>query len=296
MNILTFDIEEWALAESRGLGSASLYAEYDDCLNRILDLLDARGIKATFFCVGSLVPNHAYVIRMIADRGHEIGCHSNHHHFLNKMTFGEVYEDTKKAVDSIEQVVGKKVLSYRAPAFSIGDSNKWAFDILAECGIERDASVYPAVRDYGGFPNFASDVPCLVSHNGHSIKEFPICMTSLFGKDVAYSGGGYFRFFPFAFIRAHMTKSNYTMTYFHLDDLIPRLKSVKSRVKSRKEYEEYFKEKGTFINRYRRFAKANFGRKGAFRKMTHLVEQTSFINLETADAQIDWEKAFHIRL
>lgn len=292
MNILTFDIEEWALAEARGIGSAGLYAEYNDFLSRILDLLEARGIKATFFCVGSLVQNHAYVIQKIADKGHEIGCHSNLHHFLNKMAYDDVLDDTRTAIDSIEQVLGKKVLSYRAPAFSIGETNKWAFDILAECGIERDASVYPATRDFGGFPNFAAKEPCVIKHNGHSLKEFPICMVSLFGKEVAYSGGGYFRFFPLAFIKAHMAKSNYTMTYFHIGDLLPEAKTVKSR----KEYEEYFREKGSFIKRYRRLLKANLGRKGAFGKMTRLIEQTSFINLAKADEQIDWEKIVNISL
>ena len=292
MNILTFDIEEWFVWEELCRFSPQRRKEYDDTLSRLLDLLDARGTKATFFCVGGLAPKYEYVIKQIAERGHEIGCHSNQHHFLNKMTYEEVLADTKEAVDALEQVIGKKVLSYRAPAFSIGESNKWAFDILAECGIERDASVFPAARDFGGFANFGAEEPCVITHNGHSIKEFPICMASLFGKEVAYSGGGYFRFFPLSFIKSQMKKSDYAMCYFHIGDLLPESKSVMSR----KEYEDYFKENGSLINRYKRYIKANLGKKGAFDKMTRLIEQTRFINLADADARTDWEKAVRVEL
>lgn len=292
MNILTYDTEEWFAEETIYGNRKEKYAEYDQYLDNILQLLDKQGVKATFFCVGSLVPKYSHVIRKIADMGHEIGCHSNQHHFLNKMTYEEVLEDTRKAIDSIEQVIGQKVLGYRAPAFSVGESNKWAFDILAECGIERDASVFPAARDFGGFSNFGANTPCLITHNGHTLKEFPICMASLFGIQVAYSGGGYFRFFPLSYIKSQIKKSDYAMTYFHIGDLLPESKSVMSR----KEYEDYFKENGSLVNRYKRFIKANLGKKGAFNKMSKLVEQTSFINLAAADAQIDWNTAPHITL
>lgn len=292
MNILSYDIEEWFAEETIYGNRKEKYVEYDQYLDNILQLLEKHDVKATFFCVGGLVPKYTQVIRKIADKGHEIGCHSNRHQFLNKMTYEEVKEDTRVAINSIEQVVGQKVLSYRAPAFSIGESNKWAFDILAECGIERDASVFPAARDFGGFSNFGAKEPCIVTHNGHSIKEFPICLASLCGKEVAYSGGGYFRFFPLTYIKSQMAKSDYAMTYFHIGDLLPESKSVMTR----KEYEDYFKKNGTLINRYKRFVKANLGRKGAFNKMLNLVEQTPFINLAAADIQIDWNTAPHISL
>ena len=292
MNVLTYDIEEWFVEDILYGNCKEKYVEYDRYLDNILLLLERQGVKATFFCVGGLVPKYSQVIRKIAEKGHEIGCHSNQHHFLNKMTYEEVFKDTRIAIDAIEQVIGKKVLSYRAPAFSIGDSNKWVFDILVECGIERDASVFPAARDFGGFLGFGSTTPCVITHNGHTMKEFPICMASLLGMQVAYSGGGYFRFFPLGFIKSQMKKSNYAMTYFHIADLLLESKSIMSR----KEYEAYFKEKGSLMNRYKRFIKANLGKKGAFEKMTQLIEQTSFINLADADAQINWDIVPHISL
>ena len=52
MNVITFDIEEWALSKARGVTDPSAFAEYNSYLNRILDALDERGFKATFFCTG----------------------------------------------------------------------------------------------------------------------------------------------------------------------------------------------------------------------------------------------------
>ena len=292
MNILSYDIEEWFAEETIYGDRKEKYPQYDKYLEIILDTLDVKKVRGTFFCVGGLVPKYDYVIKQIAERGHEIGCHSNHHHFLNRMSYGEVLADTKEAVDAIEQLIGRKVRSYRAPAFSIGESNKWVFDILAECGIERDASVFPAARDFGGFSSFSSEIPCIIDHGGHSIKEFPICMANVLGMRVAYSGGGYFRFFPLMFISSQMSKSKYAMAYFHIGDLIPESKSVMTR----EEYESYFKESGSLVNRYKRFIKANLGKKGAFDKMVSLIGKLPLISLEEADEQIDWSNVKHINL
>ena len=110
-------------------------------------------------------------------------------------------EDTHKAIDSLRQCTGQDVVSYRAPAFSVGKSNPWAFEILYKNGIRCDSSVFPAERDFGGFPDYGMAVPSIVSYNGCKMKEFPICMTNIIGKNVVYSGGGYFRIFPYFFIR-----------------------------------------------------------------------------------------------
>lgn len=286
MNILTFDIEEWYLEQQHG-GRAGKYAEYDRYLNAILDKLDERGFKATFFCVGEMGKSFPEVIRKIQQRGHEIGCHSNIHTWLNKMSEAECREDTRCAVDSLEQCVGEKVKSYRAPAFSIGENNKWTFEILVENGIERDASIFPAARDFGGFSSFSQKEPCVVEYKGIRLKEFPICTTQVLGKEIAYSGGGYFRFFPLFFVKKEMAISKYAMCYFHIGDLVPE----SNKVMSKEDYEEYFKESGTLKARYVRFLKSNLGKKNAFGKMMKLIDQTEFVGLQKADDDLEWDIA-----
>lgn len=292
MNILSFDIEEWYLEKILHGGREAIYAEYDHYLDKILEALDKRGFKATFFCVGGMATDFPHVVKKIEARGHEIGCHSFKHTWLNKMTEKEAQEDTKTAVDALEQCIGKKVQSYRAPAFSIGNTNKWAFGVLASCGIKRDASIYPAERDFGGFSQYKEKEPALVFSDKAIIKEFPICITSLLGHEVAYSGGGFFRFFPLSYIRKEMAKREYNMTYFHIGDLVPE----SSKVKSKKEYEEYYKEPGTLKNRYVRYLKSNLGKKGAFDKLIKLVESEEFVSLEQADKMINWENASSVIL
>lgn len=291
MNLLTFDIEEWFIEQHRG-GSVEKYAEFDRYLSAILNKLDECGLKATFFCVGEMGKSFPKVIRQIQEQGHEVGCHSNIHTWLNKMTEDECREDTHLAVDHLEQCIGEKVKSYRAPAFSIGESNKWAFEILAENGIERDASIFPTARDFGGFPHFGQKCPCIVEYNGIRIKEFPICTAKVLGKEFAYSGGGYFRFFPLGFVKREINRSLYAMCYFHIGDLTTESHGVMSKA----EFEAYFKEPGTIKARYSRYIKSNLGKKGAFQKMMDLINSIEFTGIEQADEMISWSTAPIVQL
>jgi len=287
MNILTFDIEEWYLEKAYFGAKSSKYAEYDRLLDELLEKLDSCKFKGTFFCVGKLATDFPQVVRKLAEAGHEVGCHSNTHQWLNKMTYKEAMEDTHAAVDALEQCIGKKVESYRAPAFSIGSENKWAFEVLAANGITRDASVFPGSRDFGGFPEFSLMEPSVVRYNGVELHEFPITTVNVFGKDIAYSGGGYFRFFPFIFVVKKMKQVPYSMTYFHLGDLNP----VISGVMSKDDYEGYFGEAGTMKARYLRYIKTNIGVKGNKRKLFRLLDCLSFANLNRADESVDWSVA-----
>lgn len=292
MNILTFDIEEWYLQKKYFGDHADKYAQYDQYLGKLLDTLDRRDLKATFFCLGGMATEFPNVVRKIEERGHEIGCHSFRHVWLNKMEEKEVKEDTRLSVDALEQCIGRKVKSYRAPAFSIGKKNKWVFSVLEECGISHDASIFPVEREFGGFPGFENKEPTMVFAESAVIKEFPICTTKIFGHEMAYSGGGFFRFFPLSFIKKTMAKSDYNMAYFHINDLLPEMSGVKSRA----DYESYYKEPGTIVNRYKRYIKTNIGKKNAFPKLLQLLETESFVSLEQADEMIDWQQAHSIVL
>lgn len=286
MNILSYDIEEWYIEKKFNGSRKERIKEYDTYLHRILDLLDKHGLKATFFCLGGIAIDFPYVVKEIAKRGHDIGCHSNHHIWLTKMTPFQLREDTKAAIASLEDCCAKKVVSYRAPAFSIGEANIWALEILAECGIERDSSLFPAKRDFGGFDGFPTMNPSIIEHNNIRIKEFPIMLAPIIGKRLAYSGGGYFRFFPYWFITSKMKNNDYNICYFHIGDLIYN----QNHIMTRSEYEAYFQENGSYFNRLKRHLKSTAGIKGAFGKMERLISKYDFVNLAQADNDIDWNK------
>lgn len=292
MNILTFDIEEWYIEKAFHGGRDFKYHQYDETFSKVLDELDRLGIKATFFCVGQLALDFPDVVKSIVSRGHEIGCHSNTHTWLNKMTEEQLRKDTEEALKALENVSGQKVVSYRAPAFSITQQNKWAVNILADCGIENDASIFPTSRDFGGYKGFPQDTPCIISHEGTKLKEYPICLTSVLGKTMAYSGGGYFRLLPYWLVNRTMKKRDYNICYFHLNDLIRQ----EAKMMSKKAYEEYFKEPGTLKNRLIRCVKSNIGRGDAYGKLQKLLVDNKFVDIQQADTMIDWSTVKTIEL
>lgn len=278
MNILTFDFEEWYLEKTFYGGREFKYRQFDEMFHQLLDELDRQGIKATFFCVGKLALEFPDVVITIAARGHEVGCHSNEHTWLDKMGEMTLRKDTTEAIKALEDVSGQKVVSYRAPAFSITEKNKWAFGILSECGIENDSSVFPATRDFGGYPTFPQDTPCRIEYQGCVINEFPIPQISLFGKQLAFSGGGYFRLLPYSYVHQQMKKRDYNICYYHLKDLI----NEKIGMLSKAQYEEYFKEPGTLYNRWSRYLKDNLSGGDAYKKLTKLISKINFIGVSEA--------------
>ena len=292
MNILTFDIEEWFIEKNYHGGRSFRYQQFDETFAKVLDELDRLNIKATFFCIGKMALDFPEVVKAIATRGHEVGCHSNEHIWLNKMEEHILLNDTKEALKALEDVSGQKVVSYRAPAFSITQYNTWVINVLADCGIKSDASVFPASRDFGGYPSFPYDTPCIISYQGSSIKEYPIGLMSILGKKVAYSGGGFFRLIPSWLVNRTMKNRDYNICYFHLNDLIRQKLAFKSKV----EYEEMFKEPGTLKNRLVRYAKSNVGTSNAFVKFEQLLSMHQFVNIQEADVLIDWEKVKTVSL
>lgn len=279
MNILSFDIEEWSIEKEYHGGHKEKYTEFDKLLDHILEQLNVHNITATFFCLGKIAIDFPHVIKKIEVEGHEIGSHSFAHKWINKMTPKEFREDTHNAVYAIEDLIGRKVKSFRAPAFSIGESNKWAFEILSEFGIENDASIFPGARDFGGFPNFTEQRPCIIDYNEVRINEFPIPLYTLpiLNKQLAYSGGGYFRLLPLSFVLKRMKSAEYNMCYFHIGDLLTK----KNAFMNRKDYEEYFKESGTFPKRLSRYFKGNIGRGNALKHLDILLKSFSFTSIES---------------
>jgi len=155
MNILTFDIEEWFHCDF--ISQENNWDSYEVRIfkntERILEALSAKKQKATFFCLGWIARKYPNILLQIKSQGHEIGCHSNMHELVYRQDYNEFKMDTKIAIEAIENVIGEKVQIFRAPAFSITENVKWAFEVLSELGIQYDSSVFPTSRDYGGFPS-----------------------------------------------------------------------------------------------------------------------------------------------
>lgn len=283
MNILTFDIEEWWGYEHYCIGNEKEYLpRLEYYFDFILDKLDEKGFYATFFCLGEVAKKYPEVIRKIAERGHHIGSHSYSHKFLGNTNPEEFAEDTYKSLDVIENITGEKVTAFRAPAFSITENNRWCLEILAENGILYDSSIFPAKRSFGGYSSFKQREPSIIEYRDKVIKEFPISITSIYGKDIAYSGGGYFRLFPYWKFKSVAKKSSYLMTYFHISDFDKDQVRKFGTLRGESSIIRYFK--------------SYYGLNGCFSKFQRLISDFDFINIKQADECVDWENASKVVL
>ena len=198
MRILTFDIEEWFhLLDNPASKTEHQWKNFDSRIRLemdiIFDILEKTEKSATFFVVGWMAETHPEIIREISDYGFEIGSHTHLHQLVYEQDRKTFYDDVKKSITILENCIGKKVTSFRAPGFSITKKNLWAFEVLYELGITKDSSIFPAIRAHGGLPSYNFSTPSILEYNGIQLKEFPINTHSILGKPFSFSGGGYFR-------------------------------------------------------------------------------------------------------
>ena len=282
MNILTFDIEEWFhILDNQSTKKEKNWNNYDYRLDanmeRIFELLESNDQKATFFCLGWVARKFPHIIKKINSSNFEIGSHSDMHQLAYEQNKYEFKEDLKRSINSIQDITGKKVKIYRAPGFSIKDKNKWVLEELLNQGIEIDCSVFPAKRAHGGLPRYRYSSPSIININGRLIKEFPINVFRVFTTPFIFSGGGYFRLFPYPVIKYMMNKSDYVMTYFHPRDFDYNQPIIKE------------------LSPYRRF-KSYYGLNNAFLKLERLITDFKFIDLKEAEEKVNWNSVKKINL
>jgi len=276
MRILTFDIEEWFhILDNAQTKTEVEWGSYESRIHAnmetIFDIIDQANVSATFFVVGWIAEKYPEVVKEISKRGFEIGSHTHMHQLVYEQNRKSFFNDIEKSIKILEDISGKKVRSFRAPGFSITNVNKWAFEVLAELGIEIDCSIFPAGRAHGGLPQYGHAQPSILTYNGINLKEFPINTTRYFNKQIIFSGGGYFRLFPYKFIKNWTQDSDYVMTYFHPRDFDPNQPLVPGLSMARK-------------------FKSYVGLRQCKNKLDRILKDFEFIDLDMADSSIDWSK------
>ncbi len=237
INYLTIDVEDYFqvaafedIIQPESWGSMDFRAGNNtDCL---LAILEQQQVKATFFIVGWIAEKCPELVKKIAAAGHEVGCHSYWHRKIYDLSPEEFREDTKRAKDILEDIIGRKILGYRAPSYSITKKSLWALDILEDLGFEYDSSIFPIYHDNYGIPDaprFEYKLP------NHDMKEYPISTSLVLGRKIPVAGGGYFRLFPYWFTKMALKKINVHenkpfIFYLHpweVDPGQPRMKNAK---------------------------------------------------------------------
>jgi polysaccharide deacetylase family protein (PEP-CTERM system associated) len=161
---------------------------------RILDLLAARGVRATFFILGWVAHRYPGLVREVHAAGHEIGNHSYWHRLIYDLTPESFRDDVLLANRVLEDIIAEPVVAFRAPSFSITNRSLWALEILAAEGFRYDSSVFPIRHHRYGIPH-AERLPHALSTAAGALREFPpsTCQIGMFRLPV---GGGYFRLYP----------------------------------------------------------------------------------------------------
>jgi polysaccharide deacetylase family protein (PEP-CTERM system associated) len=206
--------------------------------NRILDLFDSAGIKATFFTLGWVAERHPGLVRRIVADGHELASHGWDHTRADSQDPETFRADIARTRALLEDLGGVRVTGYRAATFSIGTRNMWAFPILKQEGYLYSSSINPIRHDLYGMP----DAPRVPFHPvGDGVVEIPMTTVRLAQRNLPCSGGGYFRLLPTVLYRAGLRRVNRRdrqpgIFYFHpweVDPGQPRIEGAgwKSRLR-----------------------------------------------------------------
>jgi polysaccharide deacetylase family protein (PEP-CTERM system associated) len=152
-------------------------------------------VKANFFVVGLLARSRPHLVKEIARRGHEVASHSYMHRLIPRMTPAEFAEDVALSKKVLEDLVGRAVVGFRAPEFSVQRLDHPCFTALKECGFEYDSSVFPASGLRYSIEHASRQPFDLVTSAG-TLRELPLGTVQVGSWRLPLAGGGHFRVLP----------------------------------------------------------------------------------------------------
>jgi polysaccharide deacetylase family protein (PEP-CTERM system associated) len=242
VNALTIDVEDYFQVSALAPHFPRSEWENQTCriernVELILELLGEADVKATFFTLGWIAERYPQLVRRIADQGHEVASHGYAHHRATEQTEQQFAADIELAKAVLEDVAGQQVTGYRAPSFSVGPKNLWAFDAIAQAGYRYSSSVYPIRHDHYGAPDF----PRFAHEVREGLLELPVSTLRLLAMNLPAGGGGYFRLMPYSLTRSVLRWVNTrdrqpAIFYFHpweLDPEQPRVKAASPKTRFR---------------------------------------------------------------
>jgi polysaccharide deacetylase family protein (PEP-CTERM system associated) len=242
INALTIDVEDYFQVSAfdshvRRDAWEKMPSRIERNVDQLLQLLDDRRARATFFTLGWIAERYPSLIRRIVRQGHELASHGYGHHRASELDHVAFSHDIRHAKKLLEDIAGTAVIGYRAPSFSIGKGNLWAFDCIAAAGYRYSSSIYPVQHDHYGMP----DAPRFPHRVRDGLLEIPVTTTRLFGRNLPAGGGGYFRLAPYnvsrwAIARVNRQEQRPAIFYFHpweIDPEQPRFRGVSAKTRFR---------------------------------------------------------------
>lgn len=223
--VLTIDVEPWYVAHTvdRWVDRRAwntLPHGMDRPIETLLDLLDHHGSRATFFMLGHAVRRSPVLLRRIVDRGHHVACHGDMHERMHRLDAERFRADLARARRTIEDCCGRRVDTYRAPAFSVRPGNAWFYPTLADEGFRVDSSVMAS----GWHPDYGSaGWPAAPFRHASGVAVHPVAVATVGPWRFPCAGGGWLRHLPPWSIRrglrAVSRRDGYAVFYLHPWDL-----------------------------------------------------------------------------
>ncbi|MHB1539257.1 MAG: polysaccharide deacetylase family protein [Solirubrobacteraceae bacterium] len=189
----------------------------------LLALLDELGARATFFVLGMTARSYPELVEQVAARGHEIACHGDAHELVHSQTPAQFAADVRAARELIEQLTGTRPRGYRAPAFSITATARWAYDVLAEEGFAYDSSQHDSPRIRGRIAPASVEPHRLQLDGGRTLWELPLAVWRLRGAPIPVGGASYWALLPrAAVLRGLDSSAEMAGLYLHPHELDPQ--------------------------------------------------------------------------
>lgn len=242
LNAMTVDVEDYFHVSAfekviKPSDWDSLSIRVEDNTNRLLDLFQRKNVKCTFFTLGWVAKKCPDLIRRIVNDGHELASHGLSHKRATLMSRGEFRADLLDSKTILEQVSGAKVIGYRAPSFSVNETNTWVYEELQQAGFVYSSSTYPIQHDLYGVP----DWPRFKHQRPEGIIEIPVPTINSRDTNIGIGGGGFFRLYPYWLssrrIKRFLNEETQPYSfYFHpweIDPQQPRVKGASMRSKIR---------------------------------------------------------------
>ncbi|MEM1574305.1 MAG: DUF3473 domain-containing protein [Candidatus Methanomethylicaceae archaeon] len=245
--IFTVDLEDWFQVEN--LREIIASEDWDLCESRVvdntktlLDLFENYSVRCTFFVLGWIAQKVPALIKEIHSRKHEIASHGFAHNLIPSQTQKKFKEDIVKSKKILEDIIGERVIGYRAPSFSITD---WALDVLKENEFIYDSSLCPFTlhKRYGKLKNLNITHTNKIFKLPNGLIEIPISTLRVGNIHIPWAGGAYFRLIPYFIfklgIKIIKRKSKIYTFYFHpweIDDKQPKVERLKLSYRIRHYY------------------------------------------------------------
>jgi polysaccharide deacetylase family protein (PEP-CTERM system associated) len=225
LHALTIDVEDWFHVCSAGQQPEVPREAWRvrGATERILALLDAHRVKATFFMLGSVAEAEPELAALIARQGHEIASHGWSHRLLHDLTREEFERELERTEAILQDQAGTRPIGFRAPRWSLSPRTPWADEVLVRRGYLYDSSRNP-LPFLGG--SGSARHPFQVRTAAGILWELPPMVTPAPLFNLPTGGGWGFRLFPFGMIEGtvarYQREGQPAVLYLHPRELDPQ--------------------------------------------------------------------------